>query len=485
MARNRDHRGGQTILFVVLLSSFFFSLAGLAIDVAWAYVIKARLTTAVDAASLAAVRALGRGATDMNRIVGMVFNSNFPDGFLLASNVQLATPTIATPTPGVRSVQLTGSADAPTFFMRIWGFDELPISAGAAAARRDVNLMLVLDRSGSLHPDKADAWDDVQTASTFFVGQFDDTRDRIGLVTFGTSAAVDVPLNTGTKTAVTTAIANQLVAQSAATNAPQGLWLAYGELLRVNDANPVNTIVFFTDGQPTSYTASFAVRTAPTASTSVPYCASSPQEIAISSPQLSGDFYDISGGWEPLAPTTPVTLGTSYGYTYDHHTKAGCDNPAGNFGPWGGNVERLFEPTQCLPSSWNATHSGLSRTISITTGPYAVNQCSPLLKSTSTSWPDRTYRGTQVHNASKNLSVNIANSARGEAAIQGVRVYSIGLGGWGYPADADFLERVANDPESAFHDPTLPSGLYRYAPTPSQLQQAFNQVASEIFRLVK
>ena len=31
MARVRDRRGGQTILFVVLLSSFFFSLAGLSV----------------------------------------------------------------------------------------------------------------------------------------------------------------------------------------------------------------------------------------------------------------------------------------------------------------------------------------------------------------------------------------------------------------------------------------------------------------------
>ena len=78
MVHNRDRRGGQTILLVVLLSSFFFSLAGLSIDVVWAYVIKERLTTAVDAASLAAVRALGRGATDMNRIVEMVLTPTSP-----------------------------------------------------------------------------------------------------------------------------------------------------------------------------------------------------------------------------------------------------------------------------------------------------------------------------------------------------------------------------------------------------------------------
>ena len=472
-------------MFVVLLSSFFFSLAGLAIDVAWAYVIKERLTTAVDAASLAAVRALGRGASDMNRIVGMMFEANFPDGFLLAKDVRFTPPAINTPEPGVRTISLTGSADAPTFFMRIWGFDELPISAAAQAARRDVNLMMVLDRSASLHPSNADAWDDVQAAATYFVEQFDDSRDRIGLVTFGSNAAVDVPLSTGTETAVTSAIANQIVPNSAATNSPLGLWLGLAELLRVNDSSGVNTIVFFTDGQASAYTASFAVRTTAGSSTSVPYCASSPQDAVIASLQLGADFYEINGFWEPQAPPSPVSTGVYFGSTYDHFIKAGCDNPAGNFTPYGSNVELLFDASSCLPSSWMPTHAGVTRSYSISTGPYAVNQCSGMLKSTATDWASRTYRGLQVHNASKNLSVNIAAAARAEVSIQGARIYSIGLGGWGYPADADFLERIANDPQSPYHDPNTPSGLYRYAPTPSQLQQAFNQVASEIFRLVK
>jgi hypothetical protein len=371
--------------------------------------------------------------------------------------------------------------------MRIWGFDELPIQAGATAARRDVNLMLVLDRSASLHPINADAWDDVQDAAKFFVEQFDDSRDRLGLVTFGTSAAVDVPLNTGTESAIASAITNQLVGSSAATNSPEGLWLAYAELLRISDANPINAIVFFTDGQPSAYTASFSVRTAPyNGWNSSPYCSSSPREAVIAAGQRSGTptFYEVSGFWNRAA-TSPVTLGSSFGWLYDHFLVSGCDNNNENFGPWAGNTELLFDPGQCLPTSWTATHSTLSRNFSISTGPYSVSQCSSLLKSTSTSTSDQDFRGLQVHNASKNLSVNIANAARAEAALGGGRVYAIGLGGWGYPADADFLERVANDADSAYYDNTLPSGLYFYAPTAGQLQQAFNQVASEIFRLLK
>ena len=483
MIPNRDRTGGQAILMVVMFATFFFSLAGLATDFIWAYVIKQRLTTAVDAASLAAARALGRGTVNMNRVVGLVFDSNFPDDFLLAKDIGYDGPFIETPEPGVRTVSLEGRAKAPTFFMRIWGFNELSVKSGATASRRDVNLMLVLDRSASLHPSNASAWDDVQQAAIFFVEQFDDSRDRLGLVTFGTSAAVDVALNTGTETAITSAIASQQVGSSAATNSPEGLWLAYAELLRVSDANPINAIVFFTDGQPSAYTASFNVRTSSGGSSSTPYCSSSPKEAVIGALQSGADFYEILGFWRRAA-STPVALGNYFGSTYDHYIVSGCNNNSNNFAPYGNNVESIFG-SGCLPTSWTATHGSLSRSFSISTGPYSVNQCNSYLKSTSTDWTSRNYRGTQVHNAAKNLTVNMAVAARADALLGGGRVYAIGLGGWGYPADADFLERVANDMDSIYYNASQPAGLYFYAPTPSQLQQAFNQVASEIFRLLR
>jgi hypothetical protein len=54
-----------------------------------------------------------------------------------------------------------------------------------------------------------------------------------------------------------------------------------------------------------------------------------------------------------------------------------------------------------------------------------------------------------------------------------------------YPADHDLMRMVANDPTSPSYDDQLPAGLYVYAPTPLQLQQAFQRVAREIFRLIQ
>jgi len=490
MYKNRNLRGGQAMLIIVLLTTVFLSLAAMSVDFVFAYVVKSRLVMAVDAAALGAVRNIGQGTSRMNKNIELLFKANFPDDFMLATGSSYNPPIVTTPSAGVRQIEISAETILPTFFMRILGYENLTLRASAKAARRDVNMMLVVDRSASLHPNNADAWDDVQEAANFFVSQFDDDRDQVGLVTFGTNAQVDVAMATNFQTTITNAMNSQIVPNSASTNAPQGLWLGYGELLAEADPNPLNVIIFFTDGQPSSYTATFPVRTAAyPGNDSVPYCGSSPQEAVIGAFQSGADFYEIAGFWNPQADGPPITTGSSGGSTYDHFVKAGCDSPNNTFTPWASRTEWLFNPSSCLPSSWTAGYSppsggSISKTFSITSGPYSVNQCHSWLHSTSTNWSVRNFRGTQVHNASKNLAIAIAENARQNSALGDVRVYSIGLGGWGYPADAEFLQRVSNDPDSPTYSDSEPTGLYAYAPTPMQLRQAFQSVANEIFRLV-
>ena len=177
--------------------------------------------------------------------------------------------------------------------MRIAGYDSLTLRASAVAARRDVNMMLVVDRSASLHPNNADAWDDVQEATTFFVSQFDDARDQVGLVTFGTSSQVDVAMaGQFFKPRSPTRSTRRLCRNSASTNAPQGLWLGYGELLAEGGREPAQCDRLLYRWAGNDY---------------VPYCGSSPQEAVIGAYQSGGTFYDLAGFWEPQADGPPVT----------------------------------------------------------------------------------------------------------------------------------------------------------------------------------
>jgi len=57
--RNRERqRGSAMVLFITLLAFVLIPIAGLAIDASIMYVVKSKLVTAVDSASLAAGRSL-------------------------------------------------------------------------------------------------------------------------------------------------------------------------------------------------------------------------------------------------------------------------------------------------------------------------------------------------------------------------------------------------------------------------------------------
>lgn len=59
-------------------------------------------------------------------------------------------------------------------------------------------------------------------------------------------------------------------------------------------------------------------------------------------------------------------------------------------------------------------------------------------------------------------------------------IYTIGLGSNG-GVYYEFLRRVSNnDPLSPIYYETKPSGVYVYAPTPTDLNYAFVRIASEI-----
>jgi hypothetical protein len=503
---------------IATLATFLIGLGGIAVDLVLVYTVKTFLATATDSAAMGGIRALERGvtyadqATEVQRVTDMLFDSNFPNGVLLTGNSgklsqnvvvaganmdPTAGPMFADDpdlTPGMREIRVLSEAKAPTFFMRIFGVPYVEVRASAYAARRDVNVVVVIDRSGSLK--QAGAWDDVQNAAVQFIQKFDNNRDRVGVVTFGSAANVDFPLDHGFKTndAAKNLILSQIVPDGAATNYPTGLWLAYAELLRVNDDAALNSIVFFTDGQPSAFSASFRMRTGTTG----PRCTASQQEGALAAYQYanSDQFHDIVGLWKRQAGPPPVNYGNT---SYDWEMSPNCTG-LGSPAYLGPNVEGAFDPAFNWPSSWTATEpSGISRTFCIQSGAvgcdgiagdftYSISD-SRLYNNDSTT-SNKNFRGTNLHNASKNLALNIAEVARQDGTLGGVNIHAIGLGGWGYPADTALMKRIANDNTDSYGIEVTtsddePHGYYVYAPTAGELQAAFDKVRSEVMRLTR
>jgi hypothetical protein len=92
-----------------------------------------------------------------------------------------------------------------------------------------------------------------------------------------------------------------------------------------------------------------------------------------------------------------------------------------------------------------------------------------------------------ITNAGVNALDNAARRARADATTRnlGLMVYVIGLGGAPGGVDNSLLERIANDPDSNLQPNSYNAGIYVYSPDATQLNQAFNQIASEVLRLSK
>ncbi len=94
-----------------------------------------------------------------------------------------------------------------------------------------------------------------------------------------------------------------------------------------------------------------------------------------------------------------------------------------------------------------------------------------------------------LNDAARNLPEEMANKAR----ASGIYVYTLGLGSelttaksWGNHEKGDaVLKNMANDPSAPNHGTDQPAGLYAYAADSTELQQAFDLIASELLRLTQ
>ena len=69
--------GGQTLIMFVLFLIVLFIFAGLGIDLGFAYITRARLSKAVDAACLTGVRNISQGTTAATDAARSAFNANY------------------------------------------------------------------------------------------------------------------------------------------------------------------------------------------------------------------------------------------------------------------------------------------------------------------------------------------------------------------------------------------------------------------------
>ncbi len=149
----RDRRGVAAV-FVAAAIIPIIAAIGIAADTTLAYLLKSRVSAAVDAAALAGGRAYFKPDAERDQDVLDFFYANYPDGYLGAA---IVVPDIQFIDDDPEfddndTVRVKVRATMPTKFMRVVGIDDVSVTSEATVTRENslLDVVLALDVSGSM-----------------------------------------------------------------------------------------------------------------------------------------------------------------------------------------------------------------------------------------------------------------------------------------------------------------------------------------------
>jgi len=482
--KNRKRRStGFAIVLTTLTLAVALPLIGLGFDVGTLYLVKSRLAAAADSAALAGARALSQGADSSAQTSSAVstaqtyFSANFPTGYWRSTGASATVTVDSVTLPNYRSVTVNATAQAPLYFLRVLNQQYSTINVTSTAGRRDVLLMMVLDRSSSMNGIVAGTG---QTACALmkadaaaFVNYFAPGRDQLGLVAFGSSVFF-YPSTTSFTTpdasgnTIQSLIGTLTCAEN--TSSAAAIAAAYQELKNVNNPNRMNVIMFLTDGRPNGVTADYSQPgLGVTDGCTMP--AGTPGVIA-----------QWAGGALPSGTTAGVMNATTTAITFpnDGHSLAGSSGCQFN----GPNLPNVSLDIPNLPTTdyYGNSLAGPYSVLNNGTWPYTT----PFNPAGAVSIPQ------QIVIASTNALDNEATQVRTDATLNPY-IYAIALMGNGPPDDMPdtlLLQKIANDPNLAgdtgigltFYNLQIsqPHGYFAIAPDASQLAVAFDTIATQI-----
>jgi hypothetical protein len=290
---------GSFMVWFTLSFALLGTFIGFALDFGRAYLEKARLAQLVDAAALAAAKVVKGQAAYINDATRAACDSMTMNGApVIMSGVTTCTATNGAPMtasieffdlpapggPPVKAVRVTGTEPTPTTFLRFLGwmvpgdFSKIDVTARAEAGpERPVDLMLVLDRSGSMGETdgagrtKIDSLKCALTGQgcggTGFLGENFTADDHLGMTAFGKRGCgtggsseftgnVCVP-NKALGSAISSIAADiNALGLSGTTNTMEGLRTAKTQIDNAF-ADPARSatrkvVLLVTDGQPTA-----------------------------------------------------------------------------------------------------------------------------------------------------------------------------------------------------------------------------------------
>ena len=150
LLRLRSDVSGNTLAMAAAAMIPLAGMIGSGLDMSRTYLVKARLQSACDAGALAARKMMdssGTLNTEAAQAGQNYFTNNFPATTYGVSNLSF-TPTLA----NANEVTATATATVPMSLMKIFGYDQLPLTATCNARydTADTDVMFVLDTTNSM-----------------------------------------------------------------------------------------------------------------------------------------------------------------------------------------------------------------------------------------------------------------------------------------------------------------------------------------------
>jgi hypothetical protein len=386
--------------------------------------------------------------------------------------------------------------------MKILGFNSVHLTSVGQATRRNVNIMLVLDRSGSLSAAiGTNSCGAVISGAQTFVNAFSNNRDRIGMVSFGTYYHEDfVPTMDfqdsagGGAHSLSAVVLPQLVC-TGYTNAAAAFSYAYSVLKGLGDHNALNVILFFTDGIPNTVTfgPDYGNGTAPYLKIKAgSSCVPTTSHNSTAVPPLGGLSGVIAGDVSYSSQSGVLKAGPLFSGTFDRPGTVAGYYPAPDDNTEYGAANSIIGTNQGRSSgcAFAATTSNFPTDIN------AIPTSDAWGNSTTTTWAAETGFPASVNTASVNSRPdlenaginaldNAAQNARIDAAANNMPylVDAIGLGNAPGGVNNELLKRIANDVTAGVHQTAYSDGRYIFSPNAAQLAAAFASIASDILRI--
>ena len=448
---------GQTLVVFALVLPILILFAGLALDVGRLYVMKAQLSTSVDAACLTGMKNLTVGQSTAQALAIDMFQANF------GPNPPVPGVTFPLDASNNQQVKVTATANVNTLFMRYLAqWATVPVSATAVSTRGKLLMSLVLDRSGSMGNNGGETA--LQYAVPLFISDFSNTLDEVAMVSFSSNSTIDFPIGynfwgtgAGTITSKVGAMspnggtfgtgAGTQPVKSTTIGAPLSLADAQNNSVAILPGqNVVKVLVYFTDGLMNA---------------------------------VQDKIYCKGSGGNP----TDTTL-LNYGGEDSPNTGVAFMDPT-----QANNVWTSFDPSSSAYFNYDGAGDrcrDISNNYVIKFTPQQPGNCQdgfapPCKFSRANVTYEAQYRATQT-----------AIAMRTETPIP-TYIYTIGMGTGVDSGTQNFLAKLANDPDPKYpagtYTPGQPSGEFFYIPSCSggqlancktELNTAFQTIAAKV-----